>query len=71
MEITVKAIAPHAIETDMSRQWPEEKRKSIIAAIPLGRLSSPEEVAASVVFLASHGIPPLRLDLPAQSWYVS
>jgi 3-oxoacyl-[acyl-carrier protein] reductase len=53
--ITVNAVAPHAIETDMSAQWSEEKRKSIIAGIPLGRLGRPEEVAAAAVFLASPG----------------
>lgn len=53
--ITVNAVAPHAIETDMSRQWSEDKRKSIIAGIPLGRLGRPEEVAAAVLFLASPG----------------
>jgi 3-oxoacyl-[acyl-carrier protein] reductase len=51
----VNAVAPHAIETDMSAQWSEEKRKSIIAGIPLGRLGRPEEVAAAAVFLASPG----------------
>lgn len=53
--ITVNAVAPHAIETEMSAEWSEEKRKSIIAQIPLGRLGKPEEVAAAVVFLASPG----------------
>jgi len=50
---TVNAVAPHAIETEMSAQWPDERRKAVIAAIPLGRLGRPEEVAAAVLFLAS------------------
>ncbi len=53
--ITVNAIAPHAIETEMSAEWPEEKRQAVTAQIPLGRLGKPEEVAAAVVFLASPG----------------
>jgi 3-oxoacyl-[acyl-carrier protein] reductase len=51
--INVNAVAPHAIETEMSAQWAEEKRKSIIEAIPLKRLGKPEDVAEAVVFLAS------------------
>lgn len=51
--ITVNALAPHAIETDMSAQWSEEKRKGVIEAIPLKRMGKPEEVAAAAVFLAS------------------
>jgi len=51
--INVNAVAPHAIETDMSAQWSEEKRRAIIDAIPLKRLGKPEEVAAAVLFLAS------------------
>jgi len=53
--ITVNAVAPHAIETEMSAEWSEEKRRTIVAQIPLGRLGKPEEVAAAVVFLASEG----------------
>jgi 3-oxoacyl-[acyl-carrier protein] reductase len=51
--INVNAVAPHAIETDMSAEWPAEKRQAIIAAIPLQRLGRPEEVAEAVLFLAS------------------
>ena len=51
--INVNAVAPHAIETEMSAEWSEEKRKSIIEAIPLKRLGKPEDVAEAVLFLAS------------------
>lgn len=51
--ITVNAVAPHAIETDMSAQWSEEKRRSIISSIPLKRMGTPLEVANTVLFLAS------------------
>jgi len=51
--INVNAIAPHAIETDMSREWPEEKRRQIIESIPLKRLGKPQDVAEAVAFLAS------------------
>jgi 3-oxoacyl-[acyl-carrier protein] reductase len=53
--ITVNAIAPHAIETEMSQEWPAEKRRQIIASIPLGRLGTPREVAETAAFLASDG----------------
>jgi 3-oxoacyl-[acyl-carrier protein] reductase len=53
--ITVNAIAPHAIETEMSQEWPDEKRRQIIASIPLGRLGTPREVAETAAFLASDG----------------
>jgi len=51
--IRANAVAPHAIETEMSAQWSEERRREIIAAIPLGRLGQPEDVARAVLFLAS------------------
>lgn len=51
--INVNAVSPHAIETEMSGQWSEERRKEIIASIPLGRLGRPEDVAEAVLFLAS------------------
>jgi len=51
--INVNAVSPHAIETEMSAQWSEGKRREIIASIPLGRLGRPEDVAEAVLFLAS------------------
>ena len=51
--INVNGVAPHAIETEMSAQWPPEKRAAIIEAIPLKRLGKPEDVAEAVLFLAS------------------
>ena len=51
--ITVNAVAPHAIETEMSAQWSEEMRQRVLRSIPLGRLGRSEEVAALVAFLAS------------------
>jgi 3-oxoacyl-[acyl-carrier protein] reductase len=53
--ITVNAVAPHAIETEMSQEWSEDKRRQIVEAIPLKRLGQPEEVAEAVAFLASDG----------------
>lgn len=53
--VTVNGVAPHAIATEMSAEWSEEKRKSIVEAIPLRRLGKPEEVAAAVRFLLSPG----------------
>ena len=51
--ITVNAVAPHAVETDMSAQWSDEKRRAVIETIPLQRLCKPEEVASAALFLAS------------------
>ena len=53
--ITVNAIAPHAIETDMSAEWSEEKRQAVIGSIPLKRMGTPAEVAEAVLFLVSEG----------------
>ena len=51
--ITVNAVAPGFIETDMTSELPEAAKAGIIDQTPLGRIGRPEEVAAAVVFLAS------------------
>lgn len=51
--ITVNAVAPGFIDTDMTRELAEEQRDALLSSIPLGRLGRPAEIAAAVVFLAS------------------
>jgi len=51
--ITVNAVAPGFIETDMTKDLPEKQAEALMASIPLGRLGQPEEIAAMVGFLAS------------------
>jgi 3-oxoacyl-[acyl-carrier protein] reductase len=51
--ITVNAIAPGYIQTDMTDALPQEVRDRILASVPLGRMGKPEDVAAAVKFLAS------------------
>ena len=52
-EITVNAIAPGFITTDMTATIPEAARKEFAERIPLGRFGAPEEVAELALFLAS------------------
>jgi len=51
--ITVNAVAPGFIDTDMTRALGEAQRTALIQQIPLGRLGAPEDIAQSVAFLAS------------------
>ena len=51
--ITANAIAPGIIETDMTADMPEARRKTMLDRIPLGRLGQPADVAAMAAFLAS------------------
>lgn len=53
--ITVNAVAPGFIDTDMTRNLDEQHKTGLLANIPLNRLGSVEEVAAAVAFLASPG----------------
>ncbi|RMH53190.1 MAG: 3-oxoacyl-[acyl-carrier-protein] reductase [Alphaproteobacteria bacterium] len=51
--ITVNCVAPGFIETAMTAALSEEQRKRLLAAVPAGRMGTPEEIAAAVVYLAS------------------
>ncbi len=50
--ITVNAVAPGFIETDMTAELSDEARATLIAQVPANRLGSPGDVAAAVAFLA-------------------
>lgn len=51
--ITVNVVAPGFIDTDMTRALDEKQVEALRAQIPSGRLGTPEDIAAAVVFLAS------------------
>ena len=51
--ITVNAIAPGYVDTDMVRAVPDEVLQKIIAKIPVGRLGQPEDIARGVLFLVA------------------
>lgn len=53
--ITVNAIAPGVIVTDMNRDYLREHGDQVVKGIPLGRFGSSEDIASVVVFLASEG----------------
>lgn len=51
--ITVNAVAPGFIDTDMTEAMPEGAKDKIVTGIPMGRTGKPEDVAEAVAFLAS------------------
>jgi 3-oxoacyl-[acyl-carrier protein] reductase len=51
--ITVNVVAPGFIDTDMTRDLPEENRAELLTQVPLGRLGSGADIANAVLFLAS------------------
>lgn len=53
--VTVNAVSPGFIDTDMTQALTDEQKESIFSSIPAARLGKPEEIAAAVVFLASPG----------------
>lgn len=53
--ITVNAVAPGFIDTDMTRELPEAQREALLTQIPAGRLGQAQEIAHAVAFLASEG----------------
>ena len=53
--VTVNCVAPGFIETDMTRSLGPEQQQALLQTIPLGRLGTPDDVAAAVSFLVSSG----------------
>ncbi|ALP53361.1 beta-ketoacyl-ACP reductase [Candidatus Tenderia electrophaga] len=53
--ITVNAVAPGFIDTDMTKGLPDDQKQALLKQIPLNRLGKPEEIAAAVAFFASPG----------------
>jgi 3-oxoacyl-[acyl-carrier protein] reductase len=53
--LTVNTVAPGFIDTDMTRALTEEQRNGLLDKIPLGRLGAAEDIAQTVLFLASPG----------------
>lgn len=53
--ITVNAVCPGFVETDMFANVPEKIQEQILSSIPLGRLGSPQEVARAVLYLVTDG----------------
>jgi 3-oxoacyl-[acyl-carrier protein] reductase len=51
--ITVNAVAPGFIETDMTAAMTDKAREAVVSAIPMGRVGQARDVAAAVVYLAS------------------
>lgn len=51
--ITVNAVAPGFIDTDMTKELSDDQKKLMLSAIPLARLGQPEEIAKAVKFLSS------------------
>ena len=51
--ITVNCVAPGFIATDMTDGLTDAQRQALLAQVPLGRLGTPQDVAAAVAFLAS------------------
>ena len=53
--ITVNVVAPGFIDTDMTKDLPEDQRAAMLSQVPLGRLGASDDIANSVLFLASGG----------------
>ncbi len=66
-QITVNAVAPGVVLTDMGKSIPEESRKVMLGQIPLNRFGTPEEIAQVILFLCS----PLASYMTGQTLHVN
>lgn len=53
--VTVNAVAPGFVQTDMTHDLTDEQKEAILRVVPMGRYAEPEEIAPLVAFLASEG----------------
>jgi 3-oxoacyl-[acyl-carrier protein] reductase len=51
--ITVNAVAPGFVDTEMTKNLPEKAREAFLSRIPMGRIGKPDEVAETIYWLAS------------------
>jgi len=65
--ITVNAVAPGVVLTEMGKSIPEEVRAEMLKQVPLGRFAEPQEVANAILFLAS----PLATYITGQTLHVN
>jgi 3-oxoacyl-[acyl-carrier protein] reductase len=65
--ITVNAVAPGVVLTEMGRAIPEQARAAMLTQIPLGRFAEPEEIASVILFLCS----PLASYMTGQTLHVN
>ena len=65
--ITVNAVAPGVVLTEMGKSIPEGVRESMLAQIPLGRFGEPDEIANVILFLCS----PLASYVTGQTLHVN
>ncbi|MGN0320708.1 MAG: SDR family oxidoreductase, partial [Lachnospira sp.] len=54
-QITVNAVAPGMIETDMTAAMPDSAKEKVIESIPFKQMGRPEDIAEAVAFLAGDG----------------
>ncbi len=66
-QITVNAVAPGVVLTDMGKSIPEESRKVMLSQIPLNRFGTPDEIAQVILFLCS----PLASYMTGQTLHVN
>jgi 3-oxoacyl-[acyl-carrier protein] reductase len=66
-QITVNAVAPGVVLTDMGKSIPESAREQMMTQIPLGRFGVPEDIANAILFLCS----PLADYITGQTLHVN